>query len=61
MSNSKVNEGWKDTKEKIKRKFSMLSVSDQFLIEGRKEEVLTRLQLKLGISREQLQKIISDL
>lgn len=60
----KTKEGtgnWIKTKGKLKQKFAMLTDDDLILTEGKKEEMLGRLQIKLGKTKAELQKIISAL
>jgi uncharacterized protein YjbJ (UPF0337 family) len=52
---------WKETKGKLKQKFAMLTDSDFLFVEGKKDEMLGRLQMKLGKTKEEIQKIISEL
>ncbi|HEY0030143.1 MAG TPA: general stress protein CsbD [Bacteroidia bacterium] len=55
------NESWSQTKEKLKQKFAILTESDVLLIEDKKEELLERLQKKLDKTREEVEKLISEL
>jgi len=52
---------WNETKGKLKQKFAMLTDNDLLLVEGKNEELLGRLQTKLGKTKEQIHKIISEL
>jgi uncharacterized protein YjbJ (UPF0337 family) len=52
---------WNETKGKLKQKFAMLMDSDVLFAEGKKDEMLGRLQVKLGKTKEEIQKIISEL
>jgi len=52
---------WNETKGKLKQKFAILTDNDLLLVEGKHDEMLGRLQTKLGKTKEQIQKIISDL
>ncbi len=52
---------WTDKKVKLKQQFAILLDKDLNLIEGHKEEMLAKIQQKLGIPREELLKIISGL
>jgi uncharacterized protein YjbJ (UPF0337 family) len=52
---------WNETKGKLKQKFAMLTDSDVLLIEGKQDEMLGRLQVKLGKTKEEIQKLISQL
>jgi uncharacterized protein YjbJ (UPF0337 family) len=62
MSNLKELEGhWNETKGKLKQKFAQLTDNDVLLIKGKQDEMLGDLQVKLGKTKEELHKIISDL
>jgi uncharacterized protein YjbJ (UPF0337 family) len=52
---------WNETKGKLKQKFVILTDNDLLLLEGKQEELLGRIQKKLGKSKEELSKIISEL
>lgn len=52
---------WNEIKGKLKQKFAILTESDLLLIEGKQDELFGRLQLKLGKTRQEIQKLISDL
>ncbi|MBN2756897.1 MAG: general stress protein CsbD [Bacteroidales bacterium] len=49
---------WKEQKVKLKQKFTVLLDNDFLFKEGKKEELLERLQIKLVKTKEELQKII---
>lgn len=53
--------GWNETKGKLKQKFAVLTDSDVLLVEGKQDELLGRLQKKLGKTKEELQKLITEL
>jgi uncharacterized protein YjbJ (UPF0337 family) len=53
--------GWNETKGKLKQKFAMLTDSDVLLIEGKQEEMIGRLQVKLGKTKEEIHKLIASL
>lgn len=62
MKNLTELEGnWNEIKGKLKQKFALLTDSDLLLLEGKKDEMLGRLQVKLGKTKEELHKLISDL
>jgi len=62
MKNStEVKGSWKETKGKLKQKFAMLTDDDLLLVEGKQDELLGRLQVKLGRTKEEIRKIISEL
>jgi len=52
---------WTETKAKLKQKFAILTDSDMLFIEGKKEEMLVRLQTKLGKTKDEIKKILSEL
>lgn len=52
---------WNETKGKLKQKFAMLTDSDVLLVEGKHDEMLGRLQTKLGKTKAEIQKLISEL
>jgi uncharacterized protein YjbJ (UPF0337 family) len=52
---------WNETKGKLKQKFAILTDSDVLFIEGKQDEMLGRLQVKLGKSKEEIKKILSEL
>lgn len=56
-----IKGNWNETKGKLKQKFAMLTDNDLLLVEGKQEEMLGRLQKKMGKTKEELQKIISEL
>jgi len=61
MNSIRLKGNWEEQKGKLKQKFAILTDNDVLLLEGKKEEMLGRLEIKLGKTREQLQKIILDL
>jgi uncharacterized protein YjbJ (UPF0337 family) len=52
---------WNEQKGKLKQKFAILTDNDLMLVEGKKDEMLGRLQIKLGKTKEELHKIIATL
>ena len=58
---SELHVDWNETKEKLKQKFAMLNDNDVLLTEGKQNEMLGRLQIKLGKTKEELLKIIGAL
>ena len=49
---------WNEQKGKLKQKFAALIDSDLLFAEGKKEEMLGKLQVKLGKTKEELHQII---
>ncbi|MDO9275599.1 MAG: general stress protein CsbD [Lutibacter sp.] len=56
-----LRKNWYDTKEKLKQKFAKLTDNDLLFVEGKQEDVVKKLQLKLGLSKDEILKIISTL
>lgn len=52
---------WNETKGKLKQKFAMLTDDDLLLVEGKQDEMLGRLQAKLGKTKEEIHKLITNL
>ena len=61
MNSTELKGNWEEQKGKLKQKFAALTDNDLMFAEGKKEEMLGRLQIKLRKSKEELRKIISDL
>ncbi len=61
MNTTEVKGNWNEQKGKLKQKFAVLTDNDLMFNEGKKEEMLGRLQVKLGKSKEELHKIIAAL
>lgn len=52
---------WNETKGKLKQQYAMLTDDDLLLVEGKQDEMLGRLQAKLGKTKEELHTLISGL
>ena len=52
---------WNETKGKLKQQFAILTDDDLLLVEGKQDEMLGRLQTKLGKTKEELHDLISEL
>ena len=61
MNKTELEGNWNEKKGKLKQKFAVLSDNDLMFAEGKKEEMFGKLQIKLGKSKEEFQKIISEL
>lgn len=61
MNTTELKGTWAEQKGKLKQKFASLTDNDLMFAEGKKEEMFGRLQLKLGKSKDELHRIISDL
>lgn len=58
---TELNGNWNEVKGKLKQKFAMLTDSDLLFLEGKQDELLGRLQIKLGKTSEEVKKIIAGL
>lgn len=61
MNTTELKGNWDEQKGKLKQKFAQLTDDDLLLIEGKKDELLGKLQIKLGKTKEELHKIIEGL
>lgn len=61
MNSTEEKGTWNERKGKLKQKFAILTDNDLMYDEGRKEEMFGKLQIILGKSKEELQKIFSSL
>jgi uncharacterized protein YjbJ (UPF0337 family) len=61
MNTTEMKGNWNETKGKLKQKFAILTDNDLILLDGKKDELLGRLQVKLGKTKDELQKIIAAL
>lgn len=61
MNKLSIKGKWNDISGKLKQKFADLTDNDLLYIEGKEEELLGRLQIKTGKTKEELQKYINNL
>ena len=61
MNKTELKGNWNELKGKLKQKFATLTDDDLMFVEGKKDELFGRLQIKLGKSEEELHKIIAEL
>jgi uncharacterized protein YjbJ (UPF0337 family) len=61
MNTTELKGNWNEQKGKLKKKFAVLTDNDLMYEEGKKEEMFGKLQIKLGKSKEELDKIIAAL
>lgn len=54
MSDLKIKGNWNEVKGKIKQKYGDLTDDDLTYVEGKEDELLGRLQKKLGKSKEEI-------
>lgn len=58
---SELNGDWDKTKTELKQKFCLLTESDLLFADGKQDELLARLQTKLGRTKEAVHTIISEI
>jgi len=61
MNTTELKGNWDEQKGKLKQRFAELTDDDLLFAEGKKDEMLGRLQIKLGKSKDDFFKILSDL
>lgn len=61
MNTTDLKGNWEEQKAKLKQKFAALTDNDLLFVEGKKEEMIAKLQIKLGKTKEELFKIIGVL
>jgi uncharacterized protein YjbJ (UPF0337 family) len=59
MNSEEVRGSWNEQKGRLKQKFAVLTDNDLLFVDGKKDEMLGRLQIKLGKSKEELLKILA--
>lgn len=52
---------WNEIAGRLKQEYAMLTDNDLLLVKGKEEELLGRLQIKLGQTKAEVQKIISEI
>ncbi len=61
MNKTEINGNWHEQKGKLKMKFSELTDDDFMYAEGKMEEMLGKIQIKLGKTKEEFLKIMTSL
>ncbi len=61
MNTLEIKGNWKEQKGKLKQRFADLTDNDLLLVEGKQDEMLGRIQKKLGMTKEELKTIIKEL
>ena len=60
MNTKETKGNWNELKGKLKQKFAPLTDNDLMYEEGKRDEMLGKLQIKLGKTKEELNKILSS-
>jgi uncharacterized protein YjbJ (UPF0337 family) len=61
MNSTEMKGNWEEQKGKLKMKFATLTDDDLMFAEGKQEEMYGKLQIKLGKTKEELHKLLSEL
>jgi len=61
MNTTEVKGNWNEQKGRLMEKFAVLTDNDLMYEEGRKEEMLGKLQIKLGKTKDELAKLMASL
>jgi len=61
MNTEKIKGNWNEQKGKLKQRYAWLTDNDLVYEEGKQEEMLGKIQIKLGKTKEQLHDIIAAL
>jgi uncharacterized protein YjbJ (UPF0337 family) len=61
MNTTEMAGNWNEQKGKLKQKFASLTDDDLLFAEGKKDEMMGRIQKKLGKTKEELHRIIAAL
>ena len=61
MNTTEIKGSWDQQKGKLKQQFATLTDDDLLFAEGKKDEMMGKLQIKLGKSKEELHKILAAL
>lgn len=61
INTTEVHGSWNEQKGRLKQKFAALTDNDLLFTDGKRDEMLSKLQLKLGKTKEELREIIRSL
>ncbi len=61
MNTAEPDRNWEEQKAKLKNKFAILLNNDLIFADGKKDEIVEKLQAKLGKSKEELDSIIENI
>ncbi len=61
MNTNELKGNWDEQKGKLKQKFAILIDNDLMFAEGKKDEMLGRLEIKLGKTKDELRLLIENL
>lgn len=61
MSSLELKGNWNEVKGKIKQEFSELTEDDLQFVEGKEDELLGRIQQKLGKKKEEIESKLAEI
>ncbi len=61
MNTQIVKGSWNEQKGILKQKFAELTDNDFLFLDGKKDEMIGRLQVKLGKTKEEMTKIMNEI
>lgn len=61
MTKLQLKGNWNETKGKLKQKYAQLTDDDLTFVEGKEEEMLGRLQQRLGKDKEEIRREVEAL
>lgn len=61
MTTIKIKGDWNVLKGKLKQKFANLTDDDLMLIEGKEEELIGRIQQKIGRTKQEIHDLLANL
>ncbi len=61
INETELTGDWNEQKGKLKQQFAMLTDNDLLFESGKKDEMLGKLQIRLGKTKEQLRLLIASL
>lgn len=61
METTEPKENWKEQKGRLKQVFAILTDNDLMFEDGMRDEMLGRLQTKLGKTKEELREILASI
>ena len=60
MNNLTLQGDWNITKGRLKQKYAQLTDSDLTFVQGKEDELLGRLQKRLGIGRDEVERALRE-
>ena len=61
MNKTVIKGSWEELKGKLKKKFAVLTENDMLFEEGKRDEMMGKLQIKLGKTKDEMIKIMANL